>query len=212
MGCGWRATDVDYARIDAIEAVNGGTMNSVGSAEARWSSIPFWEERLNAGFRVTGIGDSDNHNPDAPPNDSSSIGVPTTVVHARELSQDAILDAIRAGHVFVDVTGSRNRVLEVEATARNAHAEMGDMLEAPRGTKVTVAVHVVGAPDGALLQPAGSAASLVKLKNAALMSTDDRKTFELVASGKPQWLRIDVRDRDGKLLLLGNPIYLRPAK
>ena len=28
--------------------------------------------------------------------------------------------------------------------------------------------------------------------------------------GRPRWLRVDVRDAGGRLVLLGNPIYLRP--
>lgn len=38
---------------------------------------------------------------------------------------------------------------------------------------------------------------------------DVRRTFDLIADGKSHWLRADVRSADGKILLLGNPIYLR---
>ena len=54
MGCGWTAP-VDFARIAAVEAVNGGI--SAGPL----SGIPFWEARLNAGLRTTAVGGSDNH-------------------------------------------------------------------------------------------------------------------------------------------------------
>jgi hypothetical protein len=37
---------------------------------------------------------------------------------------------------------------------------------------------------------------------------DRHRTFDLIADGHRHWLRADVRSADGKLLLLGNPIYL----
>jgi hypothetical protein len=37
---------------------------------------------------------------------------------------------------------------------------------------------------------------------------DMHRTFDLIADGRRHWLRADVRSADGKLLLLGNPIYL----
>jgi hypothetical protein len=33
-------------------------------------------------------------------------------------------------------------------------------------------------------------------------------TFEVAGDGQAHWLRADVRGPDGKLWLLGNPIYL----
>jgi len=36
-------------------------------------------------------------------------------------------------------------------------------------------------------------------------------SFEETSGGKRHWSRIDVRDADGKLALLGNPIYLKRA-
>ena len=39
-----------------------------------------------------------------------------TVVYAQDLSVPAILDGIRSGHVFIDLTGSHDRMLEMTAT------------------------------------------------------------------------------------------------
>ena len=228
MGCGWRVADVDYSKVSAIEAVNGGTVNSTGSAEAQFSNIPFWEERLNAGIHITAIGGSDNHNAKSPPNEPSSIGVPTTVVHASELSQAAILEGIRKGHVFVDVWGSSSSSLEVEAAAEGKHAEMGDSLALSRKARVRLTVHVAGMSPDAVIVWAGDGAKLLtraagEQKTSALSAkvgerraapgvslggSDTHHSFELTADGHRHWLRADVRSADGKLLLLGNPIYL----
>jgi hypothetical protein len=233
--------EVDYSKLDAIEAVNGGSLNNSGSPVGQYSSIPFWEERLNAGVRITAIGGSDNHNADSPPEQASSVGVPTTVVHASELSQAAILEGIRKGHVFVDIWGSAAGLLEVEAEAKGQRAEMGDSLALGNKAHVRLSVHVAGVPqdaviawtgDGAKLMTAGmkpvqsarhagtarqdaaaTPARLAQSTDAASTAADSssgemRRTFDLIADGHPHWLRADVHSADGKLLLLGNPIYL----
>ncbi len=156
------------------------------------------------------MGGSDNHEPTLAPDRPSAVGLPTTVVHATELSQTAVLEAIRRGHVFVDVWGTKDRMLEVEAAAGAQRAQMGDVLPAAAGVRVTVEVHVAGAPAGAVLALAGDGAKLAKLGDPQIGSAEGRKAFELTADGGAHWLRVDLRDADGKLLLIGNPIYLRP--
>ncbi len=103
MGCGWTVPDTDFSRVTAIEVINGGT------ADGPRSGIPLWQQQLNNGFRLTGLGGSDNHDSDLKAGTYSAIGHPTTVIHAANLSENAILDAIRAGHVFVDAEGSKDR-------------------------------------------------------------------------------------------------------
>jgi hypothetical protein len=206
MGCGWTVKDTDFSRIQAIEAVNGGALRLPGGAESMISGIPFWEARLNAGFRIAAVGGSDNHDAGLDPAGGSGIGFPTTVVHATELSQPAVLAAIRAGHVFVDITGSRDRRLEVTAASGPRTAEMGDALAAPAGAPVRMTIRVTHA--------AGASLSLVgdgpkpKLADASLGGNDETRSFEVASDGRRHWLRVDVRGPDGKLWLLGNPIYL----
>jgi hypothetical protein len=209
MGCGWNA-ETDWSRIPALEAINGGAL-AVFGPEGPLSGIPVWEARLNAGFRITAVGGSDNHDAPAAAGKVSTLGLPATVVHAPELSQVAILTAIRQGHVFVDVWGTQDRLLEVEARAGDRRAEMGDLLPAAAGTKVRVEAHVAGAPEGAVLSLAGDGARLAVAFDPKLGAAEARRAFELTADGQAHWLRVDVRDAKGKLLILGNPIYLRPA-
>ena len=123
MGCGW-AAPVDFARIGAVEVINGGI------TRGPLSGLPFWEARLSAGQRLTAIGGSDNHDAGLAPDKAASVGRPTTVVYADNLSQDAILAGLRAGRVFVDVLGTRDRLLDVSLSGRSlsirvAHAAGG---------------------------------------------------------------------------------------
>lgn len=192
MGCGWTAP-ADFARVPVIEAING----AISSGPL--SGLGFWEKRLNDGFHVTAVGGSDNHDPTLPP--ERGVGRPTTVVHARALSQDAILEAIRAGHVFVDVLGTPDRLLEVTAQAGAKTAEMGERLEGADGATLTL--HVANAAGGRLAF-AGPAAP--KADPGAPLAADDTRQVSVPAGAKG-WLRVDVRGPDGALWLLGNPIW-----
>lgn len=84
-------------------------------------------------------------------------------------------------------------------------------------THVRLLVHVAGMPADAVVSWAGEGAKLMTAgMKPAQPSThpstpgdDVRRTFDLIADGKRHWLRADVRSADGKILLLGNPIYLQ---
>lgn len=73
------------------------------------------------------------------------------MVFASELSTPAILTGIRAGRVFIDLTASNNRLLEVTAKAGEEVASMGDLLQVNKGVVVTFDVHVVGAQEGKVM-------------------------------------------------------------
>lgn len=201
MGCGWIAPDTDYSRIQAVEVVNGVV------AEGPLSGMAFWEKRLDEGHRITAIGGSDNHDPTTVRAGSAGIGTPTTVVRSMVLDQPALLAAIRKGHAFIDLAGSRDRVLDVTAGLGGVQARMGDDLTAPKGARVRVEVRVVGLSGGTIAL-AGDGARLAALADPKLASADQTLAFDLVSDGARRWLRVDVRDAAGRLALVGNPIYL----
>ena len=119
MGCGWTVPNTDYSRVTAIEVINGSLVEGPGSG------ISLWQEELNKGFRLTGIGGSDNHDAELPRDARSAVGRPTTVLYSAELSEHAILNAVRAGHVSIDVEGTNDRVLEFEAKTGPEHCGNG---------------------------------------------------------------------------------------
>jgi hypothetical protein len=204
MGCGWSVPDTDWARIKSLEVINGGGLALFG-AEGPLSGLPLWEAKLNQGLRITAIGGSDNHNPTG----GAAVGTPTTVVHASELSQAAILHAITQGHVFVDVWGSGHLTLTVEARLGAQVAEMGDLLVANLGDRVRFEVKADGLSQDVRLSFAGNGVKVPASAGETLRQPAGSQTFEIIADGRPSWIRIDLRDLSGKLLVLGNPIYLR---
>ena len=203
MGCGWTA-ETDYARIHAIEAINGGSLPY--GADSPLQGIRFWEARLNAGARLTAIGGSDNHDATMPPARPQAVGVPTTVIHAENLSQPALLAGLVSGRVFIDVEGSRDRLLDVTASSGGRTVAMGGVLKVGAGDEIRLAIRTAGV-SGGKLSLAGAAAMLAP---GGPLAADAVRDLVFTSDGKPGWLRIDVRGQDGKLWLLGNPIYLNP--
>lgn len=192
MGCGWVWPDTDWSRVTAIEAINAETLAAplVGTG--------FWYARLNEGHRLTGIGGSDNHNPDPAPG-RAPIGRPTTVVHAQALSAPGILAGIRAGRVFIDVEGTRDRMLDVEASSGRARATMGATLRP--GPRVSVAARIAGVREGRAVLVANG----VEVRSLPVAQS---VAFDLDRAAACGWVSINVVAANGKPLLIGNPIYM----
>jgi hypothetical protein len=209
MGCGWTAKGTDYARVAAVEVVNGGAAAAQGGvADGPFSGVPFWEARLNEGHRPTATGGSDSHKPDGDPAKPAAVGSPTTVVYAENLSERAILDAISAGHVFVDVEGTADRMLELTAACGAGSAIMGEILAAPEGADVAFTVRVRKLA-GARIDVVMDGRRAVALGEAVIDGDDASLSFTLPGDGARHWLRADVRSADGaRTLMIGNPIYL----
>lgn len=205
MGCGWTPTPAaDLARVQMVEVVNG------NDADTPLSGVPFWEGLLDRGLRVTAVGGSDNHDAGAATRlGSGAVGTPTTVVYASELSETAILAGLRAGHAFVDVAGSRDRRLEFSAASGDATATMGDTLKVPANAAATFTVRVRGAAGARVeLIEDGRAASIAGER--AIASNDQALAFDWPGDGRRHWRRANVRDAGGRLLLIGNPVYVEP--
>jgi predicted metal-dependent phosphoesterase TrpH len=203
LGCGWHPDPpADLHLFSAIEAVNGGAL------QGPYSGVSFWEKQLNGGYRIPAIGGSDNHHGVWPVSHPDSVGIPTTVVYARDLSVPAILDGIRSGHVFIDLTGSHNRVLEMTATApKQKTAMIGDAIRASAGSAVQIIIHVVGCSGWTLKildnDHGGSA-----LPSQVLSRQDATLQFSWPSDGKQHWLLPQVETPQGELEMLGNPIYV----
>ena len=202
MGCGWTpAKPVDMHLLTAIEAVNG------GSEPYGIDDLGFWDKQLNKGCRLTGIGGSDNHHPVQPLDQIGSVGSPTTVVYATELSTPAILDGIRAGHVFIDVAGTRDRLLDVTVSTGSRDAHAGDDLQAGPGVEVALGMQVSGAAGGKIrwIEDGHD----VTFPNTIPLSAEPAGHIQRWTSdGQRHWFRAEVAGPDGKLWLIGNPVYI----
>lgn len=202
MGCGWSPNPaVDMSLVKGVEVVNG---HDVESATA---GLPFWQEQLQLGHRLTAIGGSDTHDVTSkstqPP--PGQIGIPTTVVYARELSAEAIIAGIRAGNVFIDTAGTRDRMLEFEALHADKEVAMGEQLQLTGRRNVTFVVRVA--------QLAGGTIEVIRdgavTRSVPVTDATHPVMFEETFDRKRHWVRVNVRDEHGRLALIGNPIYLQ---
>lgn len=198
MGCGWTATPpADMNLVTSIEVVNGGGL----------PATRFWEDQLRKGYRLTAIGGSDNHHADWPPEHAGSVGDPTTVIYAQSLSVAGIIEGIRSGRVFIDLTGSRDQLLDMNAQSGGSTATMGSTLAAPAGQPVSVAVHIAACA-GASLHFFVDGEESSALPAQAVASADLTLHAAWTSDGKPHWLRAEVIAAGNHILLLGNPVYL----
>ena len=202
LGCSWRPkSSLDSPLIEAIEVING------GEEDGHHPGIAFWEEEMQRGHRMTAIGGSDNHEPERSLDKVGSIGSPTTVVYASELSVPAILRGIEAGHVFVDVTGSHHRSLELRAKIGVDIAIMGDELPAPAGSNIGFTARIIGCA-GSVLVISVDGKAYPAFPDKVIRSADDSLEYSWPSDGHKHWLRAEVKTPEGKLQLLGNPLYM----
>ena len=198
MGCRWMpAADTDMSLFSAVEVINYG--------EIMFSSAKYWDSELRAGHRLAAVGGSDNHNATTPPGEVGAIGWPATAVEADELSVPAILDGISHGRTFIDLTGSRDKMLDFEAESDGASAKMGGTLRTTGGATITVSIHAIAAEGSAvhlLLDGEDSNTPLpLEPANPAAKTT-------LTASTGRHYLRLEVRDHNGVSELISSPLYI----
>jgi hypothetical protein len=206
MGCGWRVDDLPKGAIDAVEIVNGGTLRETKVADSPYQGLAYWTRQLQSGAHVTGIGGSDSHDADRSAADAGTVGMPTTVVYMNELSVHGMLAGIRSGRVFVDVEGTRDRILDLTATSSGQTATMGSTLRLKAGEMADLAVEVKGVAAGSLQLVVDG-----EVDTAHGRAFDGREPITLApwrSDGRAHWMRADVRDTQGHLVLIGNPIYI----
>lgn len=202
MGCGWTAVGTDYGQVQAIEVANGGSERAQGGAEGPLSGIPFWEAQLTAGHRITAIGGSDNHDAGLARDIASAIGRPTTVVWAKALSTPDLLAGLRSGRVFIDLDPTAGRQLDLTARSATGSAVMGEVLSVKANAVITFTAHVAEADANRI--------EIVRDSKVVKTAISKDGVFRLAAGKAPGWVRLNLRDPAGRLLAIGNPIYLRP--
>jgi hypothetical protein len=86
-------------------------------------------------------------------------------------------------------------------------AHMGDTLKVRKGTRVNFE-GAVNAVIGGEVEVILDGQRLPLLKNSHIDSAAWSCKFQWRADGKRHWIRVNVRDAEGHLALVGNPIYL----
>lgn len=124
IGCAWKH-EVDLSLLHAVELGTGS-----GHTVFLDETLAFWEQVLDAGGRAAALGGSDDHRAgeDVGPF-GAPIGSPLTMVHATELSVDAILEGVRSGRTVVRLPGREAPMVELTADGLT-----GDSVASPEAT------------------------------------------------------------------------------
>jgi hypothetical protein len=182
-GCSWEQVIPDA--LDAIEIWNG----EKGPQDA---AIAIWDRLLRAGRHVTAIGASDWHRVPA------RIEAAAVRVLAADLTQPAILDAIRRGHVIV-MRDAKSAAPSIRVNCGAREAAIGDTLACAAGDTLHVRVSSVGVP--------GARAAFVwNGERRESRTIGDEVTFEMPASAG--YARVHVYAADGGAVAITNPVYV----
>ena len=203
MGCGWQpSSNVDMSLFSAVEVINGG--------QVMQSSTKFWDTQLREGHRLAAVGGSDSHNATNPPGPPGSIGWPATAVEASELSVPAILDGIRGGRTFVDLTSSLDKIIDIEAEADGAHARMGGTLHLAAGGHIHMQIHTVACA-GLIAHLLLDGEETPAAPPMPASKADATLDATITAAAGRHYLRVEVRDSAGVLQLVSSPLYINFA-
>jgi hypothetical protein len=185
-GCVWRYGDMMPGNARLVEVWNG----PWGGDSNNEAALALWYDWLNQGLRLVATAGSDTH---SPRDYAARPGF--NVVYAEALSEAALLQALRAGRLYL----SAGPLLTFEA--RGAGGERWPVGDAAVGP-VTLALEWSGCPAGAQMR---------LLANGRLL--DQRPAGERgkhewdMAPEQASWVLVEVRAEDGGLLAVTNPIF-----
>jgi len=176
-----------------------------------WESLERWDTLLRKGERVVAVGGSDVHSiPPAEPRHPHGLANPTTWAYA-EPTEASVLDAIRAGHVYLtDAPTDTHLILTTDADGDGRfETVMGDTIETRDGRPVRFRVEVRGGMDRRLWLIADG----VPIDIRPLDKVESTHEFSLDVSGR-RYVRAELRGRRGRpergevIWAMTNPIWI----
>ncbi len=202
-GCGWSAPPAAMASVSAMEAMNAGNLWRQLAGFDAGKDIVRWEQELAKGRRMTALGGSDNHDVRL---GRLGVGFPTTLVYAASLSQRAILDAVKAGHVWIDTSGELGHSFDLQASSGNQAGMVGDNFKLAAGQMLAIKIHVAGTKGDSFMGLVDGQESKA-LSQSSIASDDSGFSFDWPSDGQRHWIRFEVRD-GSKRVLISNPVYV----
>jgi hypothetical protein len=186
-GCDWAYEDMKPGNARCVEVWN----SEWGGDRQNEYALQLWYRWLNQGYRMVGTRGSDIHRP----LEYSNAGF--DIVFAPELSESAILEAIRAGHLYLS-SGPR-----LEMTAQGSEGASGMMGDVVAGQSVEVQLHWSDCNAGDHLRLIFDGDRLDEQP----VSPNGTRTWTLTAS-EAHWCAAEIRAADGELHAVTNPIFL----
>ena len=108
----------------------------------------------------------------------------------------------------MDLGAPAGASVDLTVSSGKARAGMGESLRTGPAARLRLTAKVAGLPDGTVEFVSGGASgpptrTPVPIRGLSEVTADLRRTPGL------KWIRADVRAADGKLILIGNPVYLQ---
>lgn len=190
-GCFWNYNDArtDFSKVNAIELQTGPAAVPAGSPNPGANpftplAVEYYEHALSTGAHIAAVGSSDDHRAgEATGPFDSSVGHGATVVHADQLSQAAIIAAVKAGHTYVKPFGPDAPDVELTATGGGVTAIPGDSATAE---SLAITVKVTGAASG--VRPGPFTLSILKngveVDSAPVSGAEFTRTYTAGESGR----------------------------
>jgi hypothetical protein len=181
----------DPSLFDGIEVWNS-NWDKLDEVDLKWRN-----GLLKNGKRMLAIGASDAHVSSGSPN---NLGTPQTIVYANALSQQGVMDGLRRRKAYI--TSLPNLSLCLSAECNKQTVGLGYELVADKNTKVKIKLTLTPLPD-ATVYIIGSRgvirSSKMKDTNQCLMLDAETTSY----------LRLEIRDANGLMLVITNPLLIK---
>lgn len=186
-GCDWNYPDMMPGSARVVEIWNG-----VWASESRnEQAVQLWYRWLNQGYRMAATAGRDIHTP----LDIGEYGY--CHVCADDLSESAILEAVRKGHLYI----STRPQVELTANSSEGHSGMMGDIVSGETVDVTFAWRDSSEGDQLVIVVDGKPAS------EEIPETQGQRTWTLRAD-EARWTVAEIRAADGSLRAITNPIFL----
>jgi MYXO-CTERM domain-containing protein len=199
IGCAWgHVDDTPWDKVAALELITGNFDIGVQAFVPR--VITLWDQLLDQGHRIAVVGGSDDHRAGADTGPTASpIGSPTTRVLADNLSEAAIIDAIKKGRTFVQLRGAGDPIVEMKIGSFEIGDDTGEL------ANVTVDARVVGG-DGTILQLWRDGE---KLAQKDVTSADAKLSFGDTPGMGPRRYRLELINDLNQRVVVTSHIYVQ---
>jgi hypothetical protein len=186
-GCAWRYGDMMPGVARLVEIWNGPWKADSNNEQA----LALWYDWLNEGLHIVGTAGTDTHSAQF-----YATRPGFNVVYAEDLSETALLKALRAGHLYL----SAGPQVDLQARTTNGqHWSMGDTIT----QEATFTVAWAQCPADAQLRLIANG-RLLRQTTAASQGEYEWS----MAPDQADWVVVEVRNSDGEMLAITNPIFL----
>ena len=185
-GCDWNYVDMLPGAARHIEIWNGPWAGDSGNEKA----LQLWYQWLNQGYRMVATTGTDSHGPMKDPNPGFNH------IYAEDLSEKAILNAIKQGHLYVS-SGPR-----LELSASNEALEqvmMGDLITS---NKIHCSLNFSKCSRQHKLS------IIVNGETFQTHAVTDDGILEWQLPSQAKWCIVELRNEQGDIAAITNPIFV----